>query len=222
MAVKDYNMNIEGLISIFTVDKDILKILLIKKTTEPYKGYWVLPSDMIKNNETIEDNISNIIYDKLGIKSLYIEQSHTYSNIDRYPDKRVIAVNYIGLIDSVTLLLKREARKEYETEWFDINNLPKLGYDHLDIINKTLGILAKKLNNINYVKNLFPSDFTLPELERVLTCLLNKNVDRRNFRKRLIKLNIVEETGEFSEGGNGRPGKLYRFKEDVKDINIFI
>ena len=214
------NLCLEGLISIFTVDEDKLKILLIKNTTEPYKGYWVLPGEIIKNDETIEDSIFNYLYDKLGLKSIYIEQSHTYSKVDRNPEERVIATNYIGLIDSVTLLLKREERENIETEWFPIDDLPKLGFDNEEIIERTLNILGVKLNNINYIKNLFPSDFTLPEIERVLTSILDRRIDRRNFRKKLLKLDIIEETGEYSEG-NGRPAKLYRFKENVKDINIF-
>ena len=220
MALKDYNMQMEGLISIFTEDDDTLKVLLMRKQTDPYKGYWVLPGDLIKIDETIEDKMTDIIYEKLGIKSLYIEQSHTYSAVNRNPDNRVLATNYVGLIDPVTLLLKREKR-DIETEWFPVNDLPKMAYDHADIINKTLAILGKKLLNVNYIKNLFPADFSLPEMERVLTSILDLKVDRRNFRKRLIKLNIIEETGEFSEGKNGRPAKLYRFKDDIKDINIF-
>ncbi|MBR1376606.1 MAG: NUDIX hydrolase [Bacilli bacterium] len=221
MAKSDFNTNVESLISIFTVEEDKLKILLMRKNTEPYKGYWILPGSLVKNDETIEDNITNTIYDKLGLVSLYLEQSHTYSSLDRNPDDRVIAVNYIGLVDSVTLLLKREEREDIETGWFNINDLPKLGYDHANIIEKTLTILGKKLNSVYYIRNLFPADFTLPELERVLTSLLDRNVDRRNFRKRLIKLNIIEETGEKTEGNNGRPAKLYRFKDDVKDVPIF-
>ena len=136
MALKEYNMQLEGLLSIFQADHSTLKVLLVRKTTDPYKGYWVLPGDLIKNDETIEDNITNYIYDKLGIKSLYLEQIHTYSSVDRCPDGRVVAVNYLGLIDPVTLLLKKEDR-EIEMEWFPVTDLPKVGYDHLDIIEKT-------------------------------------------------------------------------------------
>ena len=220
MALKEYNMQLEGLISIFTADKSTLKVLLVRKTTDPYKGYWVLPGDLIRNDETIEDNLTNYIYDKLGIKSLYLEQIHTYSGVDRNPDGRVIAVNYLGLIDPVTLLLKKEDR-EIEMEWFPVTDLPKVGYDHLDIIEKTKVLLGNKLLNLNYIKHLFPADFTLPEIEKVITTVLSLNIDRRNFRKRLLKLNIVEETGEYESGGNGRPAKLYRFKDNIKDINIY-
>src|SRR5574344_75166 len=221
MALKDYNLLVECLMNIFTVDNGILKILLIRKKDEPYKGYWILPNNLIKKDETIEDTVTNTIYDKLGIKSLYIEQSHTYSNVDRYPDERVIGVNYIGLIDSITLLLKRENRDNIESEWFPVDDLPKLGYDHKEIIDRTLTILGKKLSNVSYIRNLFPSDFTLPEIEKALDKVFSRNVDRRNFRKKLLKLNVIEETGDKSEGGSGRPAKMYRFKDSIKDINIF-
>ena len=221
MAVKDYCMNLESLVTIFTASDEELKVLLIKNDTEPYKGYWILPGEKVRVEETIEDNVTNVIYDKLGFKSLYIEQSYTYSGIERNPEGRVIAVNYIGLVDPVTLLIKKEEPTEVEANWFNINELPKLGFDHEYIINKSLNILSNKLRNVNYVKYLFPADFTLPEIEKVLSSIFNVSVDRRNFRKRLLKLDIIEETGEFSEGGSGRPAKLYRFKEDIKDINIF-
>ena len=220
MAIKDYNLQLESLVTIFKAGEDVLKVLLIKNIDEPYKGYWVLPGTKVKNTDTIEDSIMNVIYDELGFKSLYIEQSHTYSNVSRNPENRVIAVNYIGLVDPITLLLKKEEKDSVEAEWFSITELPKVGFDHEDIINTSLEILSNKLRNVNYVKNLFPADFTLPEIEKVLSSI-NVNVDRRNFRKRLLKLDIIEETGEYYDGGNGRPAKLYRFKDNIKDINIF-
>lgn len=212
-------MLIETTLTLFIADEDMLKILLVRKNTEPYKGYWVLPSSIVKIDETIEDNISNVVCDTLGIKSLYIEQSHVYSSIDRNPDTRSIAINYFGLIDPVTLMTKKD-NTDIEMEWFSITDLPKVGYDHEDIINKTLNLISDKLINVKYIRNLFPADFSLPEIERVLISVNNKNIDRRNFRKRLLKLNIIEETGEYSEGIKGRPAKLYRFKDNIKDINI--
>lgn len=221
MALKDYNMQLESLVTIFTASDEKLKVLLIKNETEPYKGYWVLPGDRVKNTETVEDNITNVVYDKLGFKNLYIEQSHIFSKLDRNPEGRVVAVNYIGLVDPVTLLLKKEDKTDIEAEWFNIEELPKVGFDHEEVINKTINILSYKLRNVNYVRNLFPADFTLPEIEKVLSSIFNVSVDRRNFRKRLLKLDIIEETGDFAEGGAGRPAKLYRFKDEIKDINIF-
>lgn len=218
---KDDNLCLESLISIFTVDRGNMKVLLMRKKEEPYKGYWILPGDIVNKNETIEDNVVEAVYKKLGLSTLYIEQSHTFSDINRDPDDRVIAVAHIGLIDNVTLLLNREERNDYETEWFGINDLPKLGYDHEIILKKSIEYLSKKIGNVNILKCLFPSDFTLPEIQKIYESLLNISLDRRNFRKKFINLGIIEETGDKNEGANGRPAKMYRLKDKLPEKSLF-
>ena len=218
---KEFNQYVETLISIFTIDKGNLKILLMRKKTEPYKGYWILPGNLVNNSETLEDNITDAVYDKMGLPSLYIEQAHVYSNINRDPDERIMAVSFIGLIDSVSVELKREVRENIESEWFNVTDIPKIAYDHEEIINKSLDYLKKKLVNTNVLKSLFPSDFTLPELQKIYEQILGIEIDRRNFRKKFINLGLIEDTGYKNEGGNGRPAKLYRFKDNIKETNLF-
>lgn len=222
MILNKEKMNyIESLITVFTVDKGDLKVLLIRKKTEPYKGYWILPGNMLDNNETLEDNISDAVFEQLGLTNVYIEQSFTTSQIDRNPEGRIIATSFLGLIDIVTAQYKREEREEIESEWFKITDLPKLGYDHNIIINKNLNYFKRKIVNSNILKILFPSDFTLPEIQRVYEQLLDKKLDRRNFRKKFISLDLIEYTNERNTGFNGRPANLYRFKDEMKDITLF-
>lgn len=216
-----YNNHLETLISVFTIDKGSFKVLLLRKKTEPYKGYWILPGNYLKNDETLEDNITDTVYDKTGLLSVYIEQCYTFSSLDRDPDNRVIATSFIGLVDSKSVEIKREERPEYETAWFSIDELPKLGYDHEAIISRNIEYLKKKIVNSNVLKSLFPSDFTLPELQHVYEQILGKELDRRNFRKKFIGMNLIEDTLEKNTGFNGRPAKLYRFKDDIKEINLF-
>lgn len=218
---RNYNQLFETLIGVFTVDKGKIKILLMRKKSEPYKGYWVLPGNMVSNTETLEDNITSVVYDKLGLPSLYIEQCYTFSNLDRDPDDRIIATTYMGLIDNITLYLKKQEREGIELEWFDINSIPKTGYDHDKVIEKLVNHFKHKIINSNILKILFPSDFTLPELQRVYEQILNITLDRRNFRKKLINLGYIEDTGDINEGYTGRPAKLYRFKEDLEERNLF-
>lgn len=218
---RNYNQLLETLIGVFTVDKGKIKILLMHKKSEPYKGYWILPGSMVSNTETLEDNITSVVYDKLGLPSLYIEQCYTFSNLDRDPDDRVIATTYMGLIDNVTLYLKKQEREGIELEWFDINSIPKTGYDHDKVIEKLVDHFKQKIINSNILKILFPSDFTLPELQRVYEQILDITLDRRNFRKKLINLGYIEDTGDINEGYTGRPAKLYRFKENLEDRNLF-
>ena len=218
---RTYNNYLETLISIFTIDKGDLKVLLLRKKTEPYKGYWILPGNALRNDETLEDNVTDAVLDKTGLLSVYIEQCYTFSNIDRDPDGRVIATSFIGLVDSKSVEIKREERPEYETAWFSVSELPKLGYDHETILARNVEYLKKKIINSNVLKSLFPSDFTLPELQNVYEQILGKKLDRRNFRKKFIGLDLIEDTLEKNTGFNGRPAKLYRFKDEIKEINLF-
>ena len=217
----DYNNMIETLISIFTIDKGEFKILLLRKKTEPYKGYWILPGGLLTTRETLEDNVSDVIFDKCGIPDLYIEQCHMFSNFDRDPDNRVVACSYIGLIDSKSVEIKKEDRPYIESAWFSINAIPKMGYDHNEIIKNAIEHLRKKIINSNVLKSLFPSDFTLPELQKVYEVILGRELDRRNFRKKFINLGLIEDTGYKNEGYNGRPAKLYRFREEIKERDLF-
>ena len=218
---KDYDQLIETLIGIFTVDKGKIKILLMRKKTEPYKGYWVLPGSLLSNKETLEDNITDVVCDKLGLPTLYIEQCYTFSNLKRDPDNRIVATTFIGLIDNITLVLKREEKDDIELSWFDINSIPKTGYDHDKIITKLIEYFRKRIIDSNILKLLFPSDFTLPELQKVYEQILNIKIDRRNFRKKLVNLGYVIDTNDVTEGCMGRPAKLYRFNEEVKERNLF-
>lgn len=220
-VVEKYYNILESLASIFTIDKGEVKVLLIRKRSEPYKGYWILPGGIISNEETIEENIKNSIDEKLGLKDLYLEQTLVCSDIKRDPDSRIIAIVYLGLIDNVSSLFKRKDRSEIETAWFNINDIPKMAYDHATILNQNIERLRKKIVNSNILKILFPSDFTLPELQHAYEQILNRTLDRRNFRKKFISLGMIEDTGDTNVGGNGRPAKLYCFKEEMKERNLF-
>lgn len=218
---KEKNQLLETLIGIFTVDKGKIKVLLMHKKTEPYKGYWILPGSILNSDETLEDNVTDVVCDKLGLPTMYIEQCYTFSNLNRDPDNRVVATSFIGLIDNITLVLKRQEKDDVELSWFDINSIPKMGYDHEKILNKLLDYFRKRIINSNILKILFPSDFTLPELQKVYEDVLNIKMDRRNFRKKMINLGYVIDTGDVNEGYMGRPAKLYRFNEEIEERNIF-
>ena len=218
---KEKNQLLETLIGVFTVDKGKIKVMLMHKKTDPYKGYWILPGAILESDETLEDNVTDVVCDKLGLPTMYIEQCYTFSNLNRDPDNRVVATSYIGLIDNITLVLKRQEKEEIELSWFDINSIPKMGYDHEKILNKLLDYFRKRIINSNILKILFPSDFTLPELQKVYEDVLDIKMDRRNFRKKMLNLGYVIDTGDVNEGYMGRPAKLYRFNDEIEERNIF-
>lgn len=219
--MEEYAVILETLVSIFTVDKGSLKVLLMKKKTDPYHGYWILPSNIMTKKETLEDNIYSTINGRLGYPEMYLEQGHIFSNLDRDPDERIVGVSYLALIDSKTLEIKKEDRPDLELQWFNIDDIPKMGYDHEIIVKDSIKLLSKKLLNSKVLKNLFPSDFTLPEIQKVYEQILGRELDRRNFRKKFINLGLVTDTGDKNIGGNGRPGKLYRFNEDLRERDLF-
>ena len=221
MSNNEYFNIIETLASIFTIDKGSLKILLMRKQSEPYRNYWILPGDILSKQETAEENIENAIYDKMGLPEIYLEQCQTYTNPNRDPEERIIALTYLGLVDNTLVQFKREKREDYITEWFPIEELPKIAYDHEEIITNSINYLRKKLVNSNVLKILFPSDFTLPELQRLYEQILGKKLDRRNFRKKFINLGLIEDTGDKNEGAAGRPAKLYRLKDQIEERNLF-
>ena len=215
------NIILKNIISIFTIEKGTLKVLLQRKKTEPYKGYWRLPGNILNNAITIEQNIDEILDETIGTSNIYKEQVYTFSNIDRYPSERIIATTYVALTDNKTIEIKKEDAQIEDTDWFDINALPKIAFDHKEIMDKAREELKSKLTNTTILKKLFPSDFTLPELQNTFESIMNIKLDRRNFRKKFITLGIIEETGYNNIGGSGRPAKLYRFKENIKETNLF-
>ena len=217
MSKKEDSFILESLISIFTIEKGKIKILLERKKENPYKGYWILPNEKLKKDTTLEVTIESILNRTINTSKIYTEQNYTFSGIDRNPENRIIATSYIGLVDNKNVKLN----EEIELNWFNLDELPKIGYDHKEIIDSSKEQLKTKLTNTTILKNLFPNKFTLPELQSIFEIIINKNLDRRNFRKKLLTLNLIEGTGESSVGGSGRPAKLYKFKENIKDINLF-
>lgn len=217
MSKKEDSFILESLINIFTVEKGKLKVLLERKKEDPYKGYWILPKETLKKETTLEITIESILNRTINTSKIYTEQNYTFSKIDRYPGSRVITTSYIGLVDNKKVKLN----DELELNWFNLEELPKIGYDHKGIIENAQQLLKTKLVNTTILKNLFPNEFTLPELQSVFESIMNKKLDRRNFRKKFLTLNLIEETGNNNLGGSGRPAKLYKFKENIKDINLF-
>ena len=219
--IDQYKMVLESLINIFTVEKGNLKVLLMKKPTDPYKGYWILPNSIVSNDETIEENVSKVVEGKLNLNNIYLEQNHVFSNLDRDADERVVGVSFIGLVDYLSVNLKMEEIQGIEFEWFNITDIPKMGYDHEKVVKDSIKFLRKLLVNSKILKHLFPSDFTLPEIQKVYEQILGRPLDRRNFRKKFINLGLVTDTGYKNEGSNGRPGKLYRFNDEIKERDLF-
>lgn len=208
--MKNYYNIIETLVGILCADDGKVKILLKKKHTEPYKGHWILPGGILENSETLEQNVSKVIFSSTGIRNMEAVQCHTFSTLNRDPDERIIASCFISF---TTKEMSELYFTDGEYSWFDLKKLPKLGYDHNEILRVVYKKVRRSIIKGDMVYKFFPSDFTIPELQKFFEGVLEKSLDRRNFRKKLIMQDVIEETGFKTMGSTGRPGNLYRFKE---------
>ncbi len=206
MAKSYYNV-IEVLVNICAVDNGKLKIFLKHKKNDPYKGYWLLPGDILSNDQTLEKSADNTVITSTNLPSLFLIEGKTFSNLDRDPLERIIACTFTSL--TVKSLIHNP-----EMEWFEVNDLPKMAYDHEMIAKENIKELKRQIitNQNNILLKLFPHDFTLSELQHFFEYVMDKKLDRRNFRKKLIDNKIVLETGEKISTA-GRPSKLYVFNK---------
>lgn len=211
---------LEVLASIFTIENGEFKILLVRKKREPYKGYWILPGGIVTKDKTLEETIEDNVSKQTGLSNLVYEQCSVFSELERVPNKRVVGVSLISIVDEVKVKLHQE-QTSYEISWFSIDKLPKIGYDHSKVINSAIAQLKGKMNQSQTLQQIFPSDFTLPEIQKVYEQILTKELDRRNFRKKFLKFDLIEETGYKAPSVTGRPAKLYRFKQDIENVILF-
>lgn len=206
-------------LNLFTIENSTLKILLLKKDEEPYKGHWILPNIHLKDNDTIKENLDNLLYLNLKLDNVYLKQACFLSNINTIVDENTVVLSYIGIIDIVQF--NEMINKDIEYSWFPINNLPKIAYQYDIVVNETKKLLKDILIKLKSAKYILPSSFSVSDLQNMYEQLLNEQFDRRNFRKKFIKAGIIEETGDINENTHGRPARLYKFKEDLQDINLF-
>lgn len=206
------NQGIHLISAIFTVDKGDTKVLLIKRKNEPYKDMWALSGGALYNNEDLEKGLNRELKEKTGIENIKLSMFNVYGKLNRSPVFRMVAIGYIGVIDSNRVKVIKETIKTSNADWFNIKDIPKLAYDHNEILNDALESLKEKIFETDILKNLFNDEFTLPELKKVYETILNKKFDRRNFRKKLINDGVIIDTGKVINFEGRKPAKLYKFK----------
>jgi len=206
------NQGIHLISTIFTVKDGNLKVLLIKRNNEPYKDKWALVGGALYNTETVEEGMIREIIEKTGIEEIDLHFSNIFSDINRSPVMRMIAISYVGLVDYKKLSLLKKSLKTTDCDWFDINLVPDLAYDHNEIFTSSLETLKELINTTNIMKSLFNYEFTIPEIQNVYETILNKELDRRNFRKKLLQSYLIIETNNYKNYKGNKPAKLYKFR----------
>lgn len=215
------NQGIHVITAIFTVEFGITKVLLVKRKNDPYKGDWILTGGALYNNEDLEDGAKREIFEKSGITDISIEQFKAFGKVDRSPVMRMVAIAYIGVIDSSRVKIIRETNNTSNADWFPIDKIPGLGFDHEEILKEALLYLQSKIVTTDILKALFPNEFTIPEIQKTYEAILNKKFDRRNFRKKLLSLDLIEDTNKTGKFEGKKPAKLYKFKDTIESKKVF-
>ncbi len=200
---------------IFSVFDQDLKVLLVKRKHPPFGGYWAIPGGFVEMDESLEAAAQRELEEETGVREVYLEQLYTFGDPDRDPRTRVITVAYFALVPSTSLPSPRAASDAAEARWWSIYDLPKLAFDHADILDYALTRLRYKLEYSAVGFELLPETFSLSDLQTVYEIILGEELDRGNFRKKLRKADVVEPTSQYRHNTGGRPARLYRFRDDA-------
>lgn len=194
--------------------EDGVRLLLIKRKYNPFKGEWAIPGGFVLDNESLEDAVERELQEETGIKINYLEQLYTFGKPDRDPRRRIISVAYFGLVKSSQFEKLNAATDAEEAKWFNINALPKLAFDHQEILKMAIERLRAKITYQPIGFELLEQKFPFSDLEHLYTALLDRPIDRRNFKKKVMSLGILEELDEKAKStGAGRPGNLFQFNK---------
>ncbi|MFO7538674.1 MAG: NUDIX domain-containing protein [Chloroflexota bacterium] len=199
---------------IFTLVDDDLKVLLIKRKNPPYANVWAIPGGFVRIEESLEEAAARELAEETAVTNVYMEQLYTFGAPDRDPRTRVITVAYFALVpyDAAD---HRPGDDAAETGWWSMFDLPELAFDHDQILQYALTRLRYKLEYTSVGFRLLPDMFTLSDLQQAYETILGEDLDKRNFRRKILGAGILEETGQKDRRGEGRPAMLYCYREDA-------
>jgi len=194
--------------------EDGVRLLLIKRKYDPFKGEWAIPGGFVLDNESLENAVERELQEETGVKINYLEQLYTFGKPDRDPRRRIISVAYFGLVKSSQFEKLNAATDAEEAQWFNIKELPKLAFDHQEILKIAIERLRAKITYQPIGFELLEQKFPFSDLEHLYAALLDRAIDRRNFKKKVMSLGILEELDEKAKStGAGRPGNLFQFNK---------
>lgn len=204
--------NVSVDVVIFTLRQDDLQVLLVKRKVAPYAGRWAIPGGFVQVNEPLESAARRELEDETGVRDVYLEQLYTFGDPRRDPRGRVITVAYFALVPAPLAL--KAGSDAADARWWSMYDLPAPAFDHARILDYALTRLRYKLEYTAVGFQLLPERFTLSELQKAYEVVLGVQLDKRNFRRKILEAKIIEETGEHRVG-EGRPAMQYRFRPDA-------
>jgi len=200
---------------IFGFDGGDLKILLIQRGAAPYKGKWALPGDLVYPNEDLDTAAERVLEQLTGLRGVYLEQVRTFGAVDRHPLGRVITIAYFSLI-KISDYTVTPASFAQSAKWHSVVKVGELAFDHNEILESCLKRLKRKVRMTPIGFELLPPKFTLTELQQLYESILAspRGIDKRNFRKKILSTNLLNDLNEVRDGVAHRPAKLYQFDKE--------
>lgn len=197
---------------VFGLDEGDLKVLLIQRDLDPFAGRWALPGGFVHVDETVDEAARRELSEEAGIPvgRVYLEQLYTFGALERDPRERVVSVAYYALVNLADHRVKA-ATDAREAAWFAIHDMPRLAFDHEQIVNMALDRLRGKVRYRPLGFELLPPKFTLSMLQRLYEKILERELDKRNFRKKVLAMGLLEELDEVEQDVAHRAARLYRF-----------
>ena len=192
------------------IEKEI-KLLLIKRSFEPAKGKWSLAGGFVSQDESLDEAATRILYKLTGLRDVYMEQSFTYGEIDRDPGARVISISYSALIKIQDI--DRKHKELSGAHWQSMNRLPHLIFDHRSMVNRALTDLQMQVKVKPVGFELLPEKFTLVQLQDLYEAIYRRDIDKRNFRKKILSMNILEKLDEKERETSKKGAFYYKFKK---------
>lgn len=195
---------------VFGFDGGELQVLLIRRALEPFKDRWALPGGFVRIDETLDDAARRELEEETGLRNVFLEQLYTFGDVKRDPRERVVSVAYYALVkpaDHTTAA----ATDAVEARWFPVSKVSALAFDHAAILDTALARLRGKLTYQPIGFELLPPKFTLTQLQRLYESVLGTDLDKRNFRKKVLGYNLLIPLKETHREGTHRPAQLFRF-----------
>lgn len=197
---------------VFGLDESDLKVMLIRRNLSPYEGNWALPGGFVRLDETTDEAARRELREETGLDHVFLEQLYTFSDLNRDPRERVVSVAYYALVRLCDFKV-HAATDAQDAAWFKMSGTPQLPFDHNLILDTAYDRLKAKVRYQPIGFELLPKKFTLTQLQKLYETVLGRSIDKRNFRKKILNMGILLETGEMQSGVAHRAAQLYRFDE---------
>ena len=193
--------------------KEGISVLLIQRKYSPFKGEWAIPGGLVLENESLEEAVERELNEETGVQLDYLEQLYTFGKVDRDPRNRVVSIAYYGLVKKSDYQLYASTDAT-DAKWFYWDKLPELAFDHTIILETAINRLRSKIRYKPIGFELLDEKFLFSDLHKLYESVLGKEIDRRNFKKKISQLGILTELKEKVSEGRGRPGSLFTFNEE--------